>query len=63
MCERCVLEDQSCGNFLFVQKSRHLTTELTINFAWELRDELWALNELRLLGEATFREVAHSVKM
>ena len=49
--------------FLFAQKSRHLTTELTINFAWELHDELRALNELRLLGEATFREVAHSVKM
>ena len=49
--------------FLFVQKSRHLTTELTTNFAWELRDELRALNELRLLGEATFRKVAHSVKM
>ena len=49
--------------FLFAQKSRHLTTELTINFARELRDELWALNELWLLGEATFREVAHSVKM
>ena len=47
--------------FLFAQKSRHLTTELTINFAKELRDDIAGIEGL--LGEATFRKVAHSVKM
>ena len=36
--ESCVA-DQSCRNFLFPWNSRHLMTDLTINFACELRDE------------------------
>ena len=40
--ESCVA-DQGCRYFfLFPQNSRHLTTDLTINFAWELRDEFRA---------------------
>ena len=39
--ESCVA-DQSCRNFLFQRNSRHLTTNLKVNFACEWRDEFCA---------------------
>ena len=39
--EYCVA-DQSCHNILFQQNSHHLTTDLTIKFAYKWRDEFHA---------------------
>ena len=53
------------ATLLFLRNSRHLTTDLTINFACKSRDEFHTctIQVERLSAEATFRMTAHTVKM
>ena len=61
--ESCI-SDQSCCNFLFQQNSRHLTTDLTINFACKLCDKFRACtieNWMVVSRDYSLRSSSHSL--